>query len=80
MLRKAYPKNGHYSIINRLKANVNRNIISTTTKTMEKLFWEIFLKSFENFEFKRVYKTNKLSIFSNTNESISVEQQSYCYL
>ena len=80
MLWKAYPKNGHNSIINRLKANVNRNIISTTTKTMEKLFWEIFLKSFENFEFKRVYKTNKLSIFSNTKESISVEQQSYCYL
>ena len=77
---KTYLETVHNSIINRLKSKVDKNITSTIIKTFEKLFWEIFRKSFENFEFKRVYKTNKLSIFSNTKESISVEQQSYCYL
>ena len=77
---KAYLETVYNSIINRLKSNVHENIISSTTKTFEKLFCEIFNKSFENFEFKRAYKTNKLSVFSNTEESILVEQQSYCYL
>ena len=77
---KAYLETVHNSVINRLKSNVNKNIISTTIKTFEKLFWEIFNKSFKNFEFKRAYKTNKISVLSNTEESITVEQQSYCYL
>ena len=77
---KAYLETVYNSIINRLKSNVHENIISSTTKTFEKLFCEIFNKNFENFEFKRAYKTNKLSVFSNTEESILVEQQSYCYL
>ena len=77
---KAYLETVYNSIINRLKSNVNKNIISTTIKTFEKLFSEIFNKNFENFEFKRAYKTNRLSVFSNTEESITVGQQSYCYL
>ena len=35
---KAYLETVYNSIINRLKSNVNKNIISTTTKTFEKLF------------------------------------------